>query len=119
MTDTMTDTDRIARSLKSAKAPKFMAMLVELEDCQMTVSTETGGDALLSIDTYKGKRTATLEYTDDRVLSRFSVDEEGFTFTRSDLSDGALQIDEAKLSFRQICEPDARLAIAEFFEEIS
>jgi hypothetical protein len=115
----MLDANKIARSLKAAGAPDFMSMMIELEDCQMTVRTESGGEALLSVDTIEGRRSATLEHTENRVLSRFSLDNEGFTFVRMDLNDGAAQLDEARLSFRQICEADARDAVAEFFEEIN
>lgn len=112
------DPNKLKRGLELAKAPECLIDLITLEDGEVTVTTETGAEGRLVVDTIDHVRTATCEITDDYVMKRLSAAPDHILYEQFDLTDGAARTMVERLEFARICEPDPTDAIQEFLEVI-
>lgn len=118
MRATIDQVTAIVRGLNTGGAPEFLANMLTMKDCQMNVRTESGNTAQLSIDTFRGNRTASLEYCEGGTLHRISLEEEGFRYKQIALYDGAADVLDEPLTFELICQPNPVDSIQEWLEVI-
>lgn len=110
------DAEQLRRGLELAEAPAFLVSLLELEDSETTITTESGLEGRMMIDTFEGKRTATCEATDNGVLHRISVQDDHFLYEQIAIGDGAATLLSERLDFERICEPNPKDPVHEWLE---
>lgn len=110
-------TNTICAGLAAGRAPAFLASMLQLEDGQMNVQTETGAEGLLSIDTYLGQRTSVFEFRESGVINRITAKDDHFLFEQIALRGAAVTMAE-RLDFERVCEPNPADPIQEWLEAI-